>query len=127
MNDYLENGRIKRVYVQADAPYRMLPEDIDDWYVRNDEGSMVQLAEVAQVVQRARIHQVQAENNPEITPMGREERVVADRYNEQSPATVAGELLAAGDIARAALFLLGDESAHITGQVLGVDAGWSVS
>jgi NAD(P)-dependent dehydrogenase (short-subunit alcohol dehydrogenase family) len=40
---------------------------------------------------------------------------------------LAGDLLAPGDIARAALFLLGDESAHITGQVLGVDAGWSVS
>ncbi|MFP4261571.1 MAG: efflux RND transporter permease subunit [Opitutales bacterium] len=47
VNDYLEAGRIKRVYVQADAPYRMLPEDIVDWYVRNDAGTMVQLAEVA--------------------------------------------------------------------------------
>lgn len=47
VNDYLENGRIKRVYVQSDAPYRMLPSDIKDWYVRNDEGSMVQLAELA--------------------------------------------------------------------------------
>ena len=45
VNDYLEKGRIKRVYVQADAPYRMLPEDIDDWYVRNAGGDMVQLIE----------------------------------------------------------------------------------
>ena len=47
VNDYLENGRIKRVYVQADAPYRMLPSDIDDWYVRNNSGDMVQLVELA--------------------------------------------------------------------------------
>ncbi len=47
VNDYLEEGRIKRVYVQADAPYRMLPEDIVDWYVRNDAGTMVPLLEVA--------------------------------------------------------------------------------
>lgn len=46
VNDFLEKGRIKRVYVQSDAPYRMLPEDIKDWYVRNDAGSMVQLAEL---------------------------------------------------------------------------------
>lgn len=47
VNDYLERGRIKRVYVMADAPYRMLPEDIDDWYVRNNNGDMVQLAAFA--------------------------------------------------------------------------------
>lgn len=47
VNDFLENGRIKRVYVQADVPYRMLPTDIDDWYVRNVNGDMVQLVELA--------------------------------------------------------------------------------
>jgi multidrug efflux pump len=47
VNDYLDSGRIKRVYVQADAPYRMLPEDIDDWYVRNLSGGMVQMSELA--------------------------------------------------------------------------------
>jgi len=41
VNDFLDRGQIKRVYVQADAPYRMLPEDIDNWYVRNGEGDMV--------------------------------------------------------------------------------------
>ena len=44
------------------------------------------------LVQRARIHQAQVEERPEFTPMGREERVERDRYNEQSPATVAAEL-----------------------------------
>ncbi|PXA05055.1 hydrophobe/amphiphile efflux-1 family RND transporter [Coraliomargarita sinensis] len=47
VNDFLDQGRIKRVYAQADAPFRMLPEDIDDWYVRNESGEMVQLAELA--------------------------------------------------------------------------------
>jgi multidrug efflux pump len=44
INDFLENGRIKRVYAQADAPYRMLPKDIDRWYVRNLTGDMVPLS-----------------------------------------------------------------------------------
>lgn len=45
VNDFLEEGRIKRVYVQADAPYRMLPSDINRWYVRNNMGGMVPLTE----------------------------------------------------------------------------------
>ncbi|MBC2600165.1 efflux RND transporter permease subunit [Puniceicoccus vermicola] len=47
VNDFLEQGRVKRVYVQADAPYRMLPDDILDWYVRNENGGMVPMAELA--------------------------------------------------------------------------------
>jgi len=41
VNDFLNNGRVKRVYVQGDAPYRMLPQDIGQWTVRNDKGEMV--------------------------------------------------------------------------------------
>jgi multidrug efflux pump len=41
INDFLDRGRIKKVYVQADAPYRMVPEDLDQWYVRNNQGEMV--------------------------------------------------------------------------------------
>ncbi|MCU4676632.1 efflux RND transporter permease subunit [Catenovulum sp. 2E275] len=41
VNDFVDNGRVKRVYVQADAPYRMMPEDIKHWYVRNNQGEMV--------------------------------------------------------------------------------------
>lgn len=47
VNDFLEKGRIKRVFVQADAPYRMLPEDISRWYVRNEAGTMASLGEFA--------------------------------------------------------------------------------
>lgn len=41
VNDFLDEGRIKRVYIQADAPYRMMPEDVNDWFVRNRLGEMV--------------------------------------------------------------------------------------
>ncbi len=41
VNDFIENGRVKKVYLQADAKYRMLPEDIGRWYVRNNQGEMV--------------------------------------------------------------------------------------
>jgi multidrug efflux pump len=41
VNDFIENGRVKKVFLQADARYRMLPEDIGSWYVRNNQGEMV--------------------------------------------------------------------------------------
>ncbi|NEV61084.1 efflux RND transporter permease subunit [Thiorhodococcus minor] len=41
VDDFVHEGRVKKVYMQADAPYRMLPEDLDDWYVRNGDGDMV--------------------------------------------------------------------------------------
>ena len=41
VNDFLNSGRVKRVYVQGDAPYRMLPQDIGQWTVRNAQGNMV--------------------------------------------------------------------------------------
>lgn len=41
INDFIDGGRIKRVYVQADASFRMNPEDLDLWYVRNDQDEMV--------------------------------------------------------------------------------------
>ncbi|ADV99888.1 multidrug efflux protein [Yersinia pestis biovar Medievalis str. Harbin 35] len=44
VNDFIDRGRVKKVYVQADAPFRMLPDDIDKWYVRNNMGQMVSFA-----------------------------------------------------------------------------------
>ncbi|WP_281684985.1 efflux RND transporter permease subunit [Thalassobaculum salexigens] len=41
VNDYMEDGRVKKVYLQADAPFRMMPDDLDRWYVRNSFGEMV--------------------------------------------------------------------------------------
>jgi multidrug efflux pump len=40
INDFIDRGRVKRVYVQADAPYRMKPEDLADFYVRGADGKM---------------------------------------------------------------------------------------
>ncbi|MFA5593424.1 MAG: efflux RND transporter permease subunit [Micavibrio sp.] len=41
VNDFLHDGRIKKVFMQGDAPYRMNPDNINDWYVRNLAGEMV--------------------------------------------------------------------------------------
>jgi multidrug efflux pump len=44
VNDFLDRGRIKKVYLQADADARMTPEDLAKWYVRNNKGDMVPLS-----------------------------------------------------------------------------------
>jgi multidrug efflux pump len=41
IDDFVDRGRVKRVYVQSDAPYRMVPEDFSRWAVRNSNGEMV--------------------------------------------------------------------------------------
>jgi multidrug efflux pump len=40
VNDFIDRGRVKRVFVQADAPYRATPEDIGKWFVRGNNGQM---------------------------------------------------------------------------------------
>jgi len=47
VNDFIQNGRVKKVFVQADAPDRMLPKDLDKLYVRNTVGRMVPLSSLA--------------------------------------------------------------------------------
>ena len=47
VNDFIQGGRVKRVFVQADAPYRMLPKDLEKLYVRNTAGKMVPFASFA--------------------------------------------------------------------------------
>jgi HAE1 family hydrophobic/amphiphilic exporter-1/multidrug efflux pump len=47
VNDFMDKGRTKRVYMQADAPFRMNPEDLDRWYVRNRQGEMVPFSAIA--------------------------------------------------------------------------------
>jgi len=41
VNDFIDRGRVKKVYVQGDAKYRMQPNDLNTWYVRNQHGEMV--------------------------------------------------------------------------------------
>ncbi|MBB4391431.1 efflux RND transporter permease subunit [Bradyrhizobium sp. ERR14] len=47
VNDFIDRGRVKQVYVQSDAPFRMDTSDIGRWYVRNASGSMVPFSAVA--------------------------------------------------------------------------------
>ena len=41
VNDFIDRGRVKKVFLQGDAESRMNPEDLKKWYVRNDQGTMV--------------------------------------------------------------------------------------
>ncbi|WP_404398908.1 efflux RND transporter permease subunit [Idiomarina loihiensis] len=41
VNDFIDRGRVKKVYLQGEAESRMLPEDINEWYVKNNQGDMV--------------------------------------------------------------------------------------
>src|SRR4029077_5336221 len=50
VNDFIDRGRLKRVYVQGDAPSRMLPQDLTSWYVRNATGQMVPFSAFAEGV-----------------------------------------------------------------------------
>ncbi|WP_079204744.1 efflux RND transporter permease subunit [Pseudomonas sp. CC6-YY-74] len=41
VNDFIDRGRVKKVYIQGQSSSRMSPEDLNKWYVRNDSGEMV--------------------------------------------------------------------------------------
>jgi multidrug efflux pump len=47
INDFLDRGRVKRVFMQGDRSSRMLPDDLDNWYVRNSLGQMVKFSSFA--------------------------------------------------------------------------------
>jgi len=47
VNDFVQAGRVKKVYAQADAPFRMLPTDLEKLYVRNNTGKMVPFSSFA--------------------------------------------------------------------------------
>jgi hydrophobe/amphiphile efflux-1 (HAE1) family protein len=47
INDFINKGRVKKVYMQADAPFRMQPDDIGIWRVRNQADEMVPLSAIA--------------------------------------------------------------------------------
>jgi len=47
VNDFINKGRVKRVYIQGDADFRMQLEDLDRWYVRNSAGNMVPFSSFA--------------------------------------------------------------------------------
>ena len=47
INDFIDRGRVKRVYMQADAPYRMNQDDLNRWYVRGADGNMAPFSSFA--------------------------------------------------------------------------------
>jgi HAE1 family hydrophobic/amphiphilic exporter-1/multidrug efflux pump len=47
VNNFIDRGRVKRVYVQGDAPYRSKPEDLNDWFVRGSSGAMAPFSSFA--------------------------------------------------------------------------------
>jgi multidrug efflux pump len=49
VNDFNDRGRVKRVYVQGDAPYRAAPENLSQWFVRGSNGQMVPFSSFATI------------------------------------------------------------------------------
>ena len=47
VNNFIDRDRVKRVYIQGDAPYRMAPEDLNRWYVRTSTGTMAPFSSFA--------------------------------------------------------------------------------
>ncbi len=47
INNFIDHDRVKRVYMQSDAPYRMKPEDLNRWYVRTSTGTMAPFSSFA--------------------------------------------------------------------------------
>ncbi|HUO94198.1 MAG TPA: efflux RND transporter permease subunit [Rhizomicrobium sp.] len=47
INQFVDRGRVKKVFMQADAPFRMKPEDLDRWYVRTSAGTMAPFSSFA--------------------------------------------------------------------------------
>lgn len=47
VNDFIQAGRVKKVYAQLDTPYRMLPQDLEKLHMRNNKGKMVPFSSIA--------------------------------------------------------------------------------
>lgn len=62
VNDFTRIGKIFRVIIQADAPYRMTPESLDELYVRSDTGKMVPLSTLAHVERTSGPESLKREN-----------------------------------------------------------------
>ncbi len=83
VNDFMDRGRVKKVYVQAAAKYRMLPDDINMWYVRNKDGG------TAMDMMENLVQQLPAGFGLEWTAMSYQERL----SGAQAPALYALSLL----------------------------------
>src|SRR3546814_17646942 len=52
VNDFIDRGRVKKVYVQEADPFRKAPEDLERWYVRGGAGEMTPLSTFARSDER---------------------------------------------------------------------------
>lgn len=103
VNDFIDEGRVKRVYVQGDAPYRAKPEDLSQWYVRGTNGEMAPFSAFARTGWAT---------TPSST--SRFQGVPAFEISGQpSPGTSSGEAM--------------DEIEALAGQLPGTSVAWSGS
>ncbi|WP_137751363.1 efflux RND transporter permease subunit [Sphingopyxis sp. L1A2A] len=103
VNDFIDEGRVKRVYVQGDAPYRAKPEDLSQWYVRSADGEMSPFSAFARTGWAT---------TPSST--SRFQGVPAFEISGQpSPGTSSGEAM--------------DEMEAMAGQIAGTSVAWSGS
>lgn len=103
VNDFIDDGRVKRVYVQGDAPYRAKPEDLGQWYVRSTDGEMSPFSAFARTGWAT---------TPSTT--SRFQGVAAFEISGQpSPGTSSGEAM--------------DEMEAMAGQIPGTSVAWSGS
>jgi hydrophobe/amphiphile efflux-1 (HAE1) family protein len=71
VNDFIDRGRVKRVYIQADEPFRRTPEDIDHFYVRGDNGQMTPFSAFSTVRwQRAPVSITRYNGEPALQVLG---------------------------------------------------------
>ncbi|WP_422059231.1 efflux RND transporter permease subunit [Sphingopyxis sp.] len=103
VNDFIDKGRVKRVYVQGDAPYRAKPEDLGQWYVRSSDGQMSPFSAFADIGWST---------TPSST--SRFQGVPAFEISGQpSPGTSSGEAM--------------DEMERMAGEISGTSVAWSGS
>ena len=101
VNDFIDRGRVKRVYVQGDAPYRSRPEDLADWFVRTSTGTMAPFSAFA------------------TTSWGRAPTTL-NRFNGQAAYEINGQA-APGESSGAAM----NRIAELAAQLPGVGVAWS--
>jgi multidrug efflux pump len=101
INDFIDRGRVKRVYVQGDAQFRARPEDLADWFVRTSTGTMAPFSAFA------------------TTSWGRAPATL-NRFNGQSTYEIQGQA-APGESSGAAM----NRIAELAGQIPGVGVAWS--
>lgn len=101
VNDFIDRGRVKRVYVQGDAPYRAAPANIDEWFVRTRDGTMAPFSSFART---------SWETAP--TSLGRFQGIPAYEIQGQAaPGTSSGEAM--------------DRIAALAAQIPGTTVAWA--